>query len=469
LPVIVIVADGARPGMLESAIANEAVPALAALRTEGGLFTVTTCAPSVTGPAYAPLLMGRYPAPVGLPGLRWYDRSRRACRLPGHSRSYVGFELRFLDEDLDPSAPTIYELAPSSIGALSVITRGLPAAQRIGYAPLAKLRTGITHFRGHVQGWHAIDRAVAREFAARVLRERPAFAFAALTGIDKSSHAEGSGSPLVLDALRIVDQLVSHLRGGLEHAGRWHDTHLWVVSDHGHADLREHEDLVRVLSDWGHSVRAHPWVYTARGDLAVMVSGNALAHLYVDLHSRVRRWWPRLAPQHEPLVQQLLARESVDLLLLPHSPELTEVRARGRGSALIQARDGRYSYQPRDGDPLRLGELRELDRAAAYDATIAAEYPDALVQIAALCSAERSGDVIISATRDWDFRARYEPIPHISSHGALHRDHMLVPLLLNHEPAIQPRRTVDVFPSALAALGIAAPDGLDGESFLSPC
>ena len=30
--------------------------------------------------------------------------------------------------------------------------------------------------------------------------------------------------------------------------------------------------------------------------------------------------------------------------------------------------------------------------------------------------------------------ARYEPIPHVSSHGALHREHMLVPLLLNRVP-----------------------------------
>lgn len=466
LGVIVIVADGARPDIFQSAVASGALPALAAMRAEGALHTITTCAPSVTGPAYAPLLMGRYPAPVGLPGLRWYDRSRRVCRLPGHSRSYVGIEMQHVDDDLDPSAPTIYELAPSSIGALSVITRGLPRSQRIGYGPLAKLRTGITHFRGRVDGWHAIDAAMADQFAARVLRENPAFAFAALTGIDKASHAAGAGSPLALDALRIVDRLVNRLRSDLQSAGRWSDTHLWVVSDHGHVDVREHEDLVRVISGWGHSVRAHPWVYSPRGDVAVMVSGNALAHLYVDLTTRVRRWWPRLAASHEPFVQQLLARESVDLLLLPHSAELTEVRARGRGTAMIEARAGRYSYRPRAGDPLRLGELRDLDRTAAHEATIDGEYPDALVQIAALCAAERSGDVIVSAARDWDLRARFEPIPHVSSHGALHRGHMLVPLLMNRTARTAPKRTVDIFPSALAALGIAAPDGLDGESFL---
>jgi len=88
------------------------------------------------------------------------------------------------------------------------------------------------------------------------------------------------------------------------------------------------------------------------------------------------------------------------------------------------------------------------------------------VQIAKLTAADRSGDLILSATRNWDFRARYEPIPHVSSHGALHREHMLVPLLLDRPTARRPRRTTDVMPSALAALGIAIPEGLDGESFV---
>jgi arylsulfatase A-like enzyme len=43
---------------------------------------------------------------------------------------------------------------------------------------------------------------------------------------------------------------------------------------------------------------------------------------------------------------------------------------------------------------------------------------------------------------------------------------MLVPLLTNHPIRGLPRRTVDVMPSALQALGIPIPSGLDGVSFL---
>jgi hypothetical protein len=108
----------------------------------------------------------------------------------------------------------------------------------------------------------------------------------------------------------------------------------------------------------------------------------------------------------------------------------------------------------------------ESDACGAHEATAQSDYPDAIVQIAHLAGAARSGEIILSAARDWDFRARYEPIPHVSSHGALHRDHMAVPLLLNRPATGTPRRTVDVMPSALSALGLPVPAGLDGEPFL---
>jgi hypothetical protein len=120
---------------------------------------------------------------------------------------------------------------------------------------------------------------------------------------------------------------------------------------------------------------------------------------------------------------------------------------------------------PQSGDPLGIGVQDSLSDGEAYDATIESDYPDALVQIAHLIASPRCGDIVLSAARDWDYRARYEPIPHVSSHGALHREHMLVPLLLNRPPVGVPRRTVDVMPSALAALGITVPKTLDGVSF----
>ena len=460
-----IIADGVRPDSLAHSIDNGHLPALAALREEGQLSTITSAFPSVTGPAYAPFLMGRYPGSIGLPGLRWYDRSRRVAKLSGHSRSYVGAEMRLVDRDIDRASPTIFELAKPSLGALSVIWRGLRRRERIGQSAAFVARAAATHFRGNVRGWLAIDRQVGEEAARRLRTQRVRFAFIALTGIDKTSHAKGQDAQIVIDAMRIVDDTVAQIRSDAERDGRWKKLHLWVGSDHGHSPVREHEDLVALISGWGYTTLAHPWAFNTSANVAVMVSGNAMTHLYLDLEQKTRPWWPSLGDKWNDLADSLLTRESVDLLILPTSAASCEIRARGRGSATLTWVESRYSYSPNSGDPLGIGVQDSLDDGEAYDATIASDYPDALVQIAHLIASPRCGDIVLSAARDWDYRARYEPIPHVSSHGALHREHMLVPLLLNRAPVGIPRRTVDVMPSALAALGITPPKTLDGISF----
>jgi len=460
-----IIADGVRPDSLAHSIDSGHLPALAALREEGQLSTITSAFPSVTGPAYAPFLMGRYPGSIGLPGLRWYDRSRRVARLSGHSRSYVGAEMRLVDRDIDRASPTIFELAKPSLGALSVIWRGLRRRDRIGQSAAFVARAAATHFRGNVRGWLAIDRQVGEEAARRLRTQRVRFAFIALTGIDKTSHAKGQDAQIVIDAMRIVDDTVAQIRSDAERDGRWKKMQLWVGSDHGHSPVREHEDLVALISGWGYTTLSHPWAFNASADVAVMVSGNAMTHLYLDLEQKTRPWWPSLGDKWNDLADRLLTRASVDLLILPTSVASCEIRARGRGSATLTWVESRYSYTPNSGDPLGIGVQNLLDDGEAYDATIASDYPDALVQIAHLIASPRCGDIVLSAARDWDYRARYEPIPHVSSHGALHREHMLVPLLLNRAPVGIPRRTVDVMPSALTALGITAPKTLDGVSF----
>jgi arylsulfatase A-like enzyme len=466
--VVILVADGVRPDTLAAAMRAGEVPALARLAAEGGMHVVTSVFPSVTGPAYTPFLMGRYPGPVGLPGIRWYDRAASASAFFPRARSYVGSEFRKVDRDLDPLAPTLFELSSSNVAALSVIGRGLKPRDREGHTLPFALRAARVHFSGNVRGWLAIDRDIGTRVAARIRAERPQVAFCALTGIDKTSHAEGHDAPVVRDALRKVDETAARIRDDAERDGRWDAMHLWIVSDHGHSPVRAHEDLAGLLHSWKLGVIAHPWIYGAGRDVAVMVSGNAMAHLYLDLGSRARSRapWASYEKQWTWLPERLLERDSVDLLLIPLEGHSCEVRARGRGTARVVMEAGRFSYRPLTGDPLAIGPHESLSPDDAYDATASSDYPDAIVQIAHLAGSARAGEIMLSASRNWDYRAKWEPIPHVSSHGALHREHMHVPLLLNRRVGGVPRRTVDVMPSALAALGVAVPTGLDGRSFL---
>jgi hypothetical protein len=462
--VIVVIADGARPDTLGGDLAR--YPALAQLKHDGAMSTVTSVFPSVTGPAYLPFLTGRFPGAVGVPGLRWYDRSRTRCGWPDYARSYVGYEMGRINGDLDPSAPTIFELVPDSAAAFSVVTRGLARADSLAaLTPRSAARAAVTHFRGRAERWIDIDREVGDAVMDRVRASRPSYVFAALTGFDKASHARGHDSSLVRDALGAVDDLAGRLRDEAARGGWWDETHLWIASDHGHSPTHSHDDLARVIAGMGHRTVAHPWSAGIAPEVALMVSGNAMAHLYLDPRERARGGWTRLAGKWTPLADALLGRPSVDLLILAEGHERCEVRSR-RGSATVLHERGRFTYRRTTGDPLGLGRDVEGNAADAWAATIESDYPDGVVQAAVLAGASRSGDIILSAAPGHDFRARYEPIPHRSAHGALHRDHMLVPLLTNRVPRRMPRRTTDLFPSALAALGVTAPAIVDGESFL---
>ena len=465
----IIVADGARPDTLFGAMDAGHLPALAAIRAEGSAHTVSTVFPSVTGSAYTPFLMGLHPGRAGLPGLRWYDRSRSATKWPAYSRSYVGPGAVRADADLTTEYRTLFEHEPRSLGAFTYVGRGLNYERRVGagWIPFGA-KMAWTHFRGDLESWMRFDRWIGDESIARIRRQQPRVAFIAHPGIDKQSHRAGPSAPVVIDAMRTVDATVAQLRESFARDGRAHELEIWIVSDHGHGDLHSHEDLSGVIASWGHSVREHPIVIGGR-DVAVMVSGNAMAHLYLELDRTTRPGWAALRERWMPMVSQLLVRDSIDLAIVPIEHGVCEVHGRGRGYARVSvadARTQRISYARITGDPLHFGaDLNALSAEESWEATIASDYPDALVQLIAISNASRAGDVILSASPGWDFRTRWEPVLHVSGHGALHREHMLVPLICSRAPSRKPRRTTDVFPTALEALGLAVPAGLDGVSF----
>jgi predicted AlkP superfamily pyrophosphatase or phosphodiesterase len=82
VPLTILLADGLRPVTLERHLAAGTLPGIAAMREGGDAHVVTTVFPSVTGPAYLPFFTGLFPGPLGVPGLRWYDRARERYRFP---------------------------------------------------------------------------------------------------------------------------------------------------------------------------------------------------------------------------------------------------------------------------------------------------------------------------------------------------------------------------------------------------
>lgn len=463
---VILIADGLRPDVLERALTSGQVPALAELAQRGGRYEIVTSFPSVTGAAYVPILTGLHPGRAGVPGLRWFDRTDRTAFWRGYSRSYVGPQLGRLAHDLYPGVRTLFQIAEQpSLGLFALVTRGLPPSLRVERGLGSAWRAATSFLSGNVAAWIAWERHLAADFVDRVRRSKPALAVAAFQGTDKAAHLAGSDSQMVLDALKTVDWVVGSLRRDAERDGRWRDTSIWVVSDHGHADVERHDDLARGLAGHGLAVLSHPWTLGGRRDVAVMVSGNAMAHVYVELGRRERLPWDRLSGRWEWLASALLERPSVDLLVVQRAPGISEVRSPRLGKALVVRRGSRLSYRPLDGNPLETDPFEDASAEEVFERTFRGTYPDAPLQIAELARSERAGDLILSARPGWDFRDRYEPIRHISTHGALRREQMVVPFIVDVATE-RPRRSIDIFPSAARYLGKAVPAGTSGVAFV---
>jgi hypothetical protein len=466
---LLVVADGVRHDVLRDELARGNVPAIAGLCERGQMTEVTTCFPSVTGPGYVPFLTGRFPAEVGVPGLRWFDRARQTGMWPGYSRSYAGIDIWFLDYDLHRTTPTLFESAQPSLAAMSMLGRG--SRVNYGRSVAFMLRVSPSHFRGDLDGWRVAEKLATKQFLQAFAKHRPRFATLAITSADKRAHKEGGTSEGVRNAIRDINDAIAEAQAIAERDGWADQLDVWIVGDHGHAPVAHHDDLHGWLEQRGLRVRAHPQIMKRKCDVTLMVGGNAMAHLYVNPSQRKRSYWPALAGQWQQLHDELLEREAVDLLAVAIDERTVRVSSRTLGVADVQksgqGMHAQWSYQPRTGDPLLLGaELQNLDADAAYQATNATQYPDSIVQLASLVPAARSGDIVISAARDWDLRSRFEPVAHISTHGALLREQMTVPLIVSRKISGTPQRTADVFPSALELLGLPVPEELDGRSFL---
>jgi hypothetical protein len=295
--------------------------------------------------------------------------------------------------------------------------------------------------------------------------------FIAFPGIDWMSHYVDPAGPGAIEGYRIVDRAVGEAAERLRRSGAYEDTLMVVCSDHGHHPVHTHWDIGPELErHWGIVTAYHSGkVWRRDPDAVSCVSGNGMAHLYFA----AGRWdeettRDELDAAHPGLCEWLLREPAIDLLVTRAREGGLLVESR-RGRARLAERDGGVEYAPLDGDPFGFGELPErMSSEEALGHTLDSGYPDGLVQLAQLFRSHRSGDLVVSATPGFDLRERYENPEHLSSHGALYRQHMLVPLALSAPLEEVPMRTVDVFSVALGWLGREQPHGVDGVSRLVP-
>lgn len=274
---LIFLVDGARPDVIQEMISQGRLPHIAEIVSNGTFREAVSCCPSTTGPAYMPFLSGCFPGTVNIPGIRWLDKAAYYGKKGGLSRfrSYNGIEAPLFNADIALGHPTIFELFERPYNIFSIITRGLPRGHNLGSTvkPFAYL---YAHF---TDDWKRVDTLSLRYLMA-ALEQNPDFVFVVFPAVDTYSHLNHPRHEKTLAAYEYVDFAIGTAVEKLKRQGRWDETLLIVTSDHGLTATHKHLDLALFLEKHKIKTLSYPLVWKRDPQASVMISGNALGHVY---------------------------------------------------------------------------------------------------------------------------------------------------------------------------------------------
>jgi len=462
---IFIMADGARADVFSELLQKGELPNISKYIVEGGSYReAVTVFPSTTGPAYTPYIFGKYPGRCNLPGIRWFDRKAYQDKRLSFDRfrSYIGLETYFMNSDVSKDFKTVFEIFPRSINIFNELSRGIN---------LKNDKTLFSKLYYKVKS-HFTDKSdevdlVAERILLQSLRQFPDYIYTVFLGIDTYSHINHPFHQKVIDSYRRIDNTLGLLAKSLEREGRLDETLLIISSDHGLTQTHSHFDSLEFMSHQGYKTFYYPNVFKhfTDAEAACLISGNAMANIYVKSEDG----WGRKSTFEElsNLVESFVERPEVDIVAgLDENGHARVKSINGEATTWLDS-EGLVNYKKIKEDPFNYNGMPKkmsLDEALIHSYNT--EYPDALLQIIQLLESSRTGDLVLSAAHGYDLRARHENPEHRSSHGALFRDHMIVPFVINAKLEKEFIRTVDIFPTVLNCLNQPVPDNLDGVSLI---
>jgi predicted AlkP superfamily phosphohydrolase/phosphomutase len=458
-------ADGARADVFSELLSKGELPNISKYLLERGSYKeAVTVFPSTTGPAYTPYIFGKYPGRCNLPGIRWFDRNAYMDKLLSFKRfrSYIGLETYFMNTDVSKEFKTVFEIFPRPVNIFNELSRGV--GFRNDKTLFSKLYYKVkSHFTDKTD---EVD-MVAERLLLESLKQYPDFVYTVFLGIDTYSHINHPFHKKVIDSYIRIDKTVGLLAKNLEREGRLDETLIIITSDHGLTQTHSHFDTLEFMNHKGYKTFYYPNVFRhfTNADAASLISGNAMANIYV----KSKDGWERKSTFDElkPLVDSFIERPEVDIVAGIDEEGRARIKSeRGEAAAWIDDQ-GFINYVKIKDDPFSYnGVPKKMSPEEALANSYNTEYPDAIVQIIQLLESPRTGDLVLSAGHGYDLRAKHEKPEHRSSHGALFRDHMIVPFICNTKINKEFIRTVDVFPTILTCLNQPLPDNLDGVSLV---
>ena len=449
---MLVVIDGAKPAMLERAVADGRAPTLAEMMQRGSY--VDECAavfPSVTPVCAASIATGVGQDRHLIPSMNWYfrDESRyveygssfRAARRFGIARQLTDTVYNMNRAHLAADVPTIFE----QLDDAGVRTAGTTYLMYRGrYEHQAASDTTLTRFASRVLIRHAVmgprELFYADVFASRdtgcrsqlgmpgvrdrhagcvgaYLVERDLFDFLLLSLPDNDNHSHRNGPHAQVDSISAADRQIGRLveaAGGPDEFFR--DYAVITIADHSHAPV---EQAISLWEEFGDFTVLQPSdVRPEEAEIAVCPAQRS-AMVYLLASGGRAALLPRIAARARAI-------PGVDLVMWREGDE-----------AVIAGASGELRFAPggelrdRRGVAWRVtGELAVLDAQIDGSDFDAPSYPDSLTRAWDALAGPRSGEVLLSAGPGYEF-TDWGGADHVGggSHGSLHASDSLAPML----------------------------------------
>lgn len=477
---LIILADGARPDVMDRLAREGEMPNFRRHFVDrGGMRSAASVFPTVSGPAHLPVLTGVHPGQANLPGIRWAERPRgRRGSFLFRTRSYMApMRAWKLQRDVPGSVTTLFHHVPGLADVNTWFVRGCPGHARFTRwskaAAFVRSLTTKDWYSSDLQAEHAVTKAWDAGFPS---------VFAVFPAIDELGHRFGPLCDQSYEAYRRFDAALGRLFDDLTRRRQLDGTLVMITSDHGQTGTHTHVDIDDLVAKVYPRTLSYPklWRHLFNAEAAAMVSGNGMANIYVQGESGWDQTPDFEAPGRRPaeLMASLLQNEAIQHVAYRRAPGIyvladrhgkLQVDARELGDDLPAAgrNDQAVTVTIEGSDPVGLGgAVGRLTRRQILARTLDGPYPDAPWQLVEFFASARAGDLVVCARPGYDLRSRFEYQPHHGSHGCFDREHMLVPAAVNARwlGDDASMTALDLFPTALAALGLPQPAHLSGRA-----
>ncbi len=446
---VLAVIDGARPAMIDQAVADGHAPCLATLIERGSYSGEAVAAfPSVTPVCSATIATGLGPDRHRIPSMNWYHRAEnryveygssfRAALRFGLGRQLTDTIYNMNGAHLAPDALTVFERlddaglrtagttyliyrgrhlhqpatdsALARIAALALVRRPVMGPRELFYADIFSSRdTGCRSTLGMpgVRDRHA---GCVGEYLVR----HDLFDFLLLSLPDNDNHSHKLGPDSQVAAIAQADRQLARLFGAAGGTDAFLADHaVIVVADHAHTLIERTVSLGAQFA--GFDVRRPTDLRPLENSQIAICPAQRAAMIYVFSPAVLERVVARA--QRVDGVEHVIWREEGEVVV-------------AREGAVLRFAPGGQIADPRGRSWKLSGEAGVLDLRVRHGVAHSAGFPDALARVWDATECETAGEVLLTAGEGVEF-TDWGGADHVGggSHGSLSAGDSHVPLI----------------------------------------